>query len=68
MPLLQVSMIEGRPAPLKERLIAELTRTTQQVLDVPAASIRVILNEVPAANWGVAGVSKERSDTDAEDD
>jgi 4-oxalocrotonate tautomerase len=60
MPLVQVSLIEGRPADLKERLIAELTDAVVRVLEAPPEAVRVILNEVPAAHWGVAGVSKAR--------
>jgi 4-oxalocrotonate tautomerase len=60
MPLLQVSLVEGRAPALKERLIAELTETTVAVLGVPAGSVRVILNEVPAMHWGVGGISKQK--------
>jgi 4-oxalocrotonate tautomerase len=58
MPLVQVSLIEGRPAELEEELIAELTETVVRVLDAPRESVRVILYGVPAERWGVAGVSK----------
>ena len=58
MPLLQVSLIEGRTAELEEELIAELTETVVRVLDAPRESVRVILYGVPAEHWGVAGVSK----------
>ena len=58
MPIVQVSMLEGRPAALKERLIAELTETLVRVLDAPRESVRVILTDVPAAHWGAGGVSK----------
>ena len=58
MPLVQVSLIEGRPAELEEELIAELTKTVVRVLDAPRESVRVILYGVPAERWGVAGVSK----------
>jgi 4-oxalocrotonate tautomerase len=58
MPLVQVSLIEGRPAEVGERLIAELTETIVRVLETPKESVRVILYEVPPELWGVAGVSK----------
>jgi len=58
MPIVQVSMVEGRPAVLKERLIAELTETVARVLDAPRDSVRVILTDVPAAHWGAGGASK----------
>jgi 4-oxalocrotonate tautomerase len=58
MPLVQVSLIEGRPAELEERLIAELTEAVVRVLDAPRESVRVILYGVPAERWGIGGVSK----------
>jgi 4-oxalocrotonate tautomerase len=61
MPIIQVSLIEGRDAPAKERLIRELTRAAVDALDAPIASVRVILQEVPAAHWGAGGVSKAES-------
>lgn len=59
MPLIQVTLIEGRSAERKEELIAELTDTVVQVLDAQRESVRVILVEVPAAHWGVGGISKQ---------
>jgi 4-oxalocrotonate tautomerase len=58
MPLVQVSLIEGRPADVVELLIAELTDTVVRVLDAPRESVRVILYDVPPDRWGVGGVSK----------
>ena len=55
MPLIQVTMIEGRPAEAKRRLIAELTDVAVAALDAPRSSVRVILSEVPAEHWGVEG-------------
>lgn len=58
MPMIQVTLLEGRDAPAKERLIRDLTRAAVDALDAPIASVRVILHEVPPAHWGVGGVSK----------
>ena len=58
MPLVQVSLIEGRPAELEERLIAELTEAVVRVLEAPRESVRVILYGVPAERWWIGGVSK----------
>ncbi len=60
MPLIQVTLVEGRAAERKEELIGELTSTIVRVLDAPRESVRVILVEVPAAHWGVGGISKQR--------
>jgi 4-oxalocrotonate tautomerase len=58
MPLLQMTLVEGRSADVKRALIAELTDTVVRVTGASPESVRVILNEVPAAHWGVGGRAK----------
>lgn len=58
MPLIQVTLIEGRPDQAKAALIARLTDAVVDTLGAPRESVRVILQEVPAAHWGVGGVPK----------
>ena len=60
MPIIDVSLVAGRPAEMKEALIRELTDAAERVLGAPRATIRVVLREVPPENWGVAGVPKSR--------
>jgi 4-oxalocrotonate tautomerase len=61
MPLIQVTLIEGRSADMKAALIRGLTEAAVQATAAPSESIRVILQEVPGAHWGVGGVSKASS-------
>ena len=58
MPIIDVTMIEGRSADMKRHLIRALTDAAEQSLDAPRQSIRVIIREIPAAHWGVAGEPK----------
>lgn len=58
MPIVQISVIEGRSAESKVHLIAEVTDAIERTIGAPKASIRVLINEIPAAHWGVAGVPK----------
>jgi len=58
MPLIQVTLIEGRSAEAKAALIRGLTDAAVDATAAPRDSIRVILQEVPAAHWGVGGVPK----------
>ena len=58
MPLVEVTMIEGRSAEAKRKLIKELTDAVVRATDAPLPSIRVIIREVPAAHWGVGGEPK----------
>lgn len=58
MPLIQVTLIEGRSAEAKTALIRGLTDAAVEATSAPRESVRVILQEVPAAHWGVGGVPK----------
>jgi 4-oxalocrotonate tautomerase len=58
MPLIQVTLIEGRSKETKSALIRALTEATVKAIDAPAAALRVIIQEVPADNWGVGGIPK----------
>ena len=58
MPLIQVTLIEGRSSQAKADLFRGLTDSAVQALGAPRESVRVILQEVPAAHWAVGGVPK----------
>ena len=60
MPLVQITMIEGRDSEKKQRLIKEVTDAVEHAIEAPRKSIRVVINEVPAENWGIAGVPKSK--------
>jgi 4-oxalocrotonate tautomerase len=55
MPIIEVSLLAGRPAETKRALLRELTDAAERVLGVRRDSIRVILREVPPEHWGVGG-------------
>jgi 4-oxalocrotonate tautomerase len=65
MPLLRVTLIEGRSPELKEQLIAALTSAAVNTLGVRAESVRVVLDEVPAAHWAIGGISKAQLEREA---
>ena len=58
MPLIQVTLIEGRTLDAKATLIGRLTDAAVAALGAPRESVRVIIQEVPAAHWGVGGLPK----------
>lgn len=58
MPLIQVTMIEGRSAEMEAALMRGLTEAAVEATGAPRESIRVILQEVPNAHWGVGGIPK----------
>jgi 4-oxalocrotonate tautomerase len=61
MPLIQVTLIEGRSADAKTALIRGLTEAAVHAIGAPRESVRVLLQEIPAHHWGVGGVSKSSS-------
>lgn len=58
MPVVQVTVLAGRDAETKRRLIAGVTDAVTDALAVEAARVRVLLYEVPPENWGVGGAPK----------
>lgn len=61
MPIIDVTLIEGRSDALKEDLIFALTEATVTAIGAPRQAIRVILREVPPQHFGAGGVSKAKS-------
>ncbi|TDB87552.1 tautomerase family protein [Actinomadura sp. 7K534] len=62
MPLIEVSLVEGRPPEQLRALISGLTDAAEAAIGAPRASIRVILREVPAAHWAAGDVTIEERD------
>ena len=56
MPIVQISMIQGRTPKMKEELIKKVTDAIVDSLQVPADRVRIIINEVPKENIGEGGV------------
>lgn len=57
MPFIQVNILEGRTEQQKVDLIRELTETACRVLGSKPEQVRVLINDVPSTNWGIAGKS-----------
>jgi 4-oxalocrotonate tautomerase len=57
MPFLQVNILEGRTEEQKLCLIRELTETVCRVLGSKPEQVRVLINDEPNTNWGIAGKS-----------
>lgn len=60
MPIITINMLAGRTDEQKEVLIHEVTEACHLALGTPLESVRVMLNEMDARHYGVAGVSKEK--------
>lgn len=60
MPLIQVSLIKGRPREKVEKMAEELTQAVVRTIGAPQEAIRVIINEVDSDDWYVGGVSQTK--------
>lgn len=56
MPVVTVQLWEGRAAELKRALVAAITRAMVDLVDADPSGLHVVLQEIPAENWGRAGV------------
>jgi 4-oxalocrotonate tautomerase len=60
MPIAHIHIMEGRSDEKKERLIAEVTEAICRSLDAKPESVRVIIQEMPKAHFGIGGVSAKK--------
>ena len=57
MPLIEVTLVEGRSAEQLRALISGLTRVAVEAVDAPVDSVRVVIREVPATHWAAGDVT-----------
>ena len=55
MPVIDVTMVEGRSIEMKDAFVTALTDAAVNALSAPRESVRVILREVPATNFAAGG-------------
>ncbi|MCP2040826.1 4-oxalocrotonate tautomerase [Neisseria sp. HSC-16F19] len=60
MPIIQVHMMEGRTEAQKEAVIAEITEAMVRAVGAPRESVRVLINEMPKAHFGIGGSSAQK--------
>lgn len=58
MPVIQVNLMQGRTPAQKDAFAKEVTEAAVRTLGVKPEAVRVLLNELPAAHWYVAGAAK----------
>jgi 4-oxalocrotonate tautomerase len=57
MPIVQISVVAGRPREKITNLIHAVTKTVAESLDAPAETIKVLVTEVNPTHWGSGGVT-----------
>lgn len=56
MPVVLIQMLQGRDPQTKKLLLKNMTAAVTSTLGVAPESVRVIINELPAEHYGVAGL------------
>lgn len=56
MPIITISMLEGRSKEIKKELIRNVTDTVMETLDTPAEACRIVIHEMANEDYGVAGL------------
>ncbi len=57
MPLVEVTLVEGRPPERLRALISAVTAAVEESIGAPRESIRVVLREVPPTHWAAGDVT-----------
>jgi 4-oxalocrotonate tautomerase len=58
MPIVEITMVEGRTPDQKKALLRSVTDAIVGALTVPPGNVRIILREIPTAHFAVAGEAK----------
>ncbi|PXW14661.1 2-hydroxymuconate tautomerase [Paraburkholderia caballeronis] len=62
MPIARISIMDGRTDEQKAALIAAVTEAIHRSVGAPRENIRVLLDEVPRTQWGIAGKTAHELD------
>jgi 4-oxalocrotonate tautomerase len=57
MPIVTITMTQGRTAEQKRRMFTEVTEALHQSLGAPKSAVRSMINEIPKAHFAIAGES-----------
>lgn len=66
MPLVEVTLVEGRSPEQLRTLISELTGAVVRSVQAPKQSVRVVVREVPRTHWAAADVTIAERDAERE--
>jgi len=57
MPLAHIYLLEGRSEEMKRAVIDKVTEALHEAVGAPRENVRVVIQDVPKTNWGIAGKS-----------
>lgn len=55
MPLVEITLWEGRSGEVKERIMEEVTAALAHASGAPAEAVEIIIHDVPKTDWGRGG-------------
>lgn len=58
MPIIHIHLMEGRPDAAKHQMMARVTQAVADTLDVPAASVRIIVQDIASGHFSAGGAPK----------
>ena len=58
MPILEITLVEGRSKEQKRALVKEVTDAVVSSIGAPIDAVRVIIREIPPEHFAVGGVPK----------
>ncbi|HTH97372.1 MAG TPA: tautomerase family protein [Stellaceae bacterium] len=62
MPLVQITMIEGREDAAIQNCMKRIAHTIHETLGAPIETVRIIVNQVPSKQWMVGDRTREEID------
>ena len=60
MPIVRMTVLEGASAEQKQAMYREVTEAIHRALGAPRENVRIMLNEIAAANFAHAGVAADQ--------
>ncbi|GKY90095.1 2-hydroxymuconate tautomerase [Sinisalibacter aestuarii] len=57
MPLVEITIVEGRSLEQKRMLMAGVADAVERALAAPREAIRIAIREIPVEHWAIGGVS-----------
>lgn len=55
MPIVRISMWEGRTDEVKEKLISSVTKSVCDTIGCPPKAVEIVIEDVKKSNWGIEG-------------
>ena len=62
MPIVQITLVQGREDALVKRCVKEVARVVRETLDAPLSSVRVMVYQVPSSQFVIGDQTRDEID------